>query len=151
MRNLTIKRNKTFVGCMGKFKVYVEDPSSNDTTINGVTCRKLGELKNGEEKTFEIAEGAAKVFVIADQLSKNFCNEYYELPEGQEDIALSGQCKLNPAAGNAFRFDNNNSAEAIANRKKSTGKGVVILVISLIIGFVVGLLLSSELLEILFN
>lgn len=145
MRNLTIKRNKTFVGCAGKLRVYIEDAASSETVINGVGCRKLGDIKNGEEKTFAIAEDAAKVFVIADQLSKGFCNEYYQLPEGQEDIALSGQCKLNPAAGNAFRFDNNNSAEVLANRKKSTGKGVVVLIIALIFGMVCGFALTSGL------
>jgi hypothetical protein len=36
--------------------------------INNIRCRKLGELKNNEEKTFEIDENQAKVFVIADKL-----------------------------------------------------------------------------------
>lgn len=123
MRHLTVKRNKTFVGCACKLKVYVEDAASAEIQINDVGCRKLGELKNGEEKTFEISEDPAKVYVIADQLSKSYCNEYYQLPAGQEDIALAGQCKFNPAAGNAFRFEGNNSAEVLAHRKKSTAKG----------------------------
>lgn len=143
MRHLTIKRNKTFVGCVGKLRVYIEDAASSEIVINDIGCRKLGELKNGEEKTFEIAEGAAKVFVIADQMSKDFCNDYYELPEGQEDIALSGQCRFNPAAGNAFRFDGNNSAEVLANRKKSTAKGTVVMIIAIVVGLISGILLSS--------
>ena len=60
MRNLTIKRNKTFVACLAKMKVYIEDASANDLTINGIPCRKLGDLKNGEEKNFSIGENAAK-------------------------------------------------------------------------------------------
>ena len=139
MRHLTIKRNKTFVGCAGKLRVYIEDAAIVDIEINGVGCRKLGTLKNGEEKTFEIGENAGKVFVIADQMSKSFCNEYYELSEGQEDIALSGQCKFNPAAGNAFRFENNNSAEVLANRKKSTQKGIGVLIAAVIVGLISGL------------
>ena len=146
MRQLTIKRNKSFVGCLGVFKVYIEDPTANDTTIDGVSCRKLGDLKNGEEKTFVIGENTAKVFVIADQMSKGFCLEYYELPEGQEDIALTGKCKLNPAAGNAFRFDNNNSAAVAATRKKSTWKGVVILIIAIVVGYIGGYLFMRLLL-----
>jgi len=86
MRNLTIKRTKSFVACLIKLKVYIEDPSSNEMKINNISCRKLGDLKNGEEKTFLIGDNAAKVFVIADSLSKGFCNEYYSLPEGQEDV-----------------------------------------------------------------
>ena len=63
-------------------KVYIEDAQSNELIISGVPCRKLGDLKNGEEKTFEIGEDAAKVFVIADTLSKDYCTEFYQLSEG---------------------------------------------------------------------
>ena len=101
MRHLTIKRNKSFVGCFGVFKVYIEDAVFGDTTIDGVSCRKLGDLNNGEEKTFEIGEGAVKVYVIADQMSKNFCNEYYQLPEGQEDVSLPGHATGINADGGA--------------------------------------------------
>ena len=50
MRNLTIVRRKSFVACLAKMKVYIEDPASNELVINKIPCRKLGELKNGEEK-----------------------------------------------------------------------------------------------------
>ena len=78
-RNLTIKRRKKMVACLGTLKIYIEDPMRCDLIINNVACRKLGTLKNGEEKTFQIDKSAAKVFVIADALSKNYCNEYYQL------------------------------------------------------------------------
>lgn len=146
MRNLTVIRAKSFVACLAKMKVYIEDHETSEITINDVPCRKLGELKNGEEKTFSIEEREAKVFVIADQLSKSFCNEYYQLPEGQEDIALSGKNKFNPAAGNAFRFDNNESEEIAANRKKGVLKGLPILVIAVIVGALIGYFLTSGLL-----
>jgi len=138
MRNLTIKRTKSFVACLIKLKVYIEDPSSNEMKINNISCRKLGDLKNGEEKTFLIGDNAAKVFVIADSLSKGFCNEYYSLPEGQEDVFLSGKNKLNPATGNAFHFDHNDSEDVIVARKHNTRKGLLILVGAIIIGFIVG-------------
>ena len=147
MRKLTIKRTKSFVACLAKMKVYIEDPTANELLINGVPCRKLGDLKNGEEKTFEIGEGAAKVFVIADKLSKNFCNEFYELPEGQEDISLTGKNHFNLASGNAFRFDNNESAAALANRKQGTSKGIVVLIIAIVVGFIAGFLITSGLLS----
>jgi hypothetical protein len=54
MRNLTIKREKTFVGSLMKVHVYIEDHFNSEITINNVPCRKLGDLKNNEEKTFEI-------------------------------------------------------------------------------------------------
>lgn len=145
MRNLTIARAKSFVACLAKIKIYIEDPTSNETTINNIPCRKIGELKNGEEKTFQIENQAAKVFVIADKLSKNYCNEYYQLPEGQDDVYLSGKNKFNPAAGNAFRFDHNENDEIIANRKHGTRKGLIVLVIAVVIGAVIGYLVASGL------
>ena len=143
MRKLTVKRTKSFVGCLGKMKVYIEDSSSNEVVINNVQCRKLGTLKNGEEKTFEIDENAAKVFVIADKLSKNYCNDYYELSEGADDVFLSGKNKYNPAAGNPFRFDNNNSEGAAANRKRGFRKGLAVLIAAVMVGAVVGFCISS--------
>ena len=147
MRKLTIKRRKTFVACLMKLKVYIEDPSAGELTINGVACRKLGDIKNGEEKTFEIGEQAARVFVIADTLSKNYCNEFYELPERQDDISLSGKNCFNPANGNAFRFDNNTSAAALENRKRGLKKGVVVLIVSIVVGAAVGFLIAYTLLH----
>lgn len=137
MRNLTIKRTKSFVGCLSKMKVYIEDPTS-EFQISGIPCRKIGDLKNGEEKTFQIEEQAAKVFVIADMITKNYCNEYYQLPSGQEDVFLSGKNVFNPATENAFRFDNNDSEEIIANRKRNARKGILVLVIAAVVGLTVG-------------
>lgn len=78
-------------------------------------------------------------------MSKNYCNEFYQLPAGQEDVFLSGKNKFNPANGNAFRFDNNESEENIANRKRGTRKGLLILIIAAIIGAVVGYSITSGL------
>lgn len=138
MRNLIIKRNKTFVGCAMSLKVYVEDAMSTEIKINGVSCRKLGTIKNGEEKSFLIDNEAVKVFVIADKLSKDYCNEFYKVPEGQEDIYISGKCKYNPANGNAFRFDGVTDEEVLANRKKGNKKGLIVLVIALVVGMLAG-------------
>ena len=146
MRNLTVKRIKSFVGCLVKIKIYIEDPTSNEILINNTPCRKIGDLKNGEEKTFQIDDQEAKVFVIADKLSKNYCNEYYQLPNGQEDIFLSGKNRFNPASGNAFRFDNNESEEIVANRKRGTRKGLLILIIAAIVGAAAGYWITSGLL-----
>ncbi len=146
MRKLTIKRKKKFVACLGKMKVYIEDAQSSELIISGVPCRKLGALKNGEEKTFEISENAAKIFVIADNLSKDYCTEFYQLTDGQDDIVLTGENYFNPANGNAFRFDNNNSEEVLAARKKGNQKGTIVLIIAIIVGFIIGFAISSGIL-----
>ena len=138
MRNLIIKRNKSFVGCLGKLKVHLEDPMSNDLTINGVSCRKLGTLKNGEEAVFKIDSNSAKVFVIADKLSKGFCNEFFTIPAGENDFFLTGQCRYNPATGNAFRFDNVVDEEVLKNRKKGSKIGILVLIVAAIVGGAIG-------------
>jgi len=145
MRNLTIKRTKSFVASFAKMKIYIEDTTSSEMLINDTPCRKIGDLKNGEEKTFQIGEQEAKVFVITDKLSKNYCNEYYQLSEGQEDIFLSGKNRFNPANGNAFRFDNNESEEIVANRKQGARKGLLILIVAAVVGAFVGYAITSGL------
>ncbi len=150
MRNLTIKRIKSSAGCLAQLKIYIEDASSNELLINGIPCRKIGEIKNGEEKTFVIGEESAKVFVIADKLSRNYCNEFYQLPAGQEDVFLSGKCHLNPARGNAFLFDNNDSAEVMQLRKKGSKKGWLILCVALIFGWIIGIVVGRAFGSVLF-
>lgn len=104
MRKLTIKRKKSFVASLAKLKVYIEDPAG-ELDITGIKCRLLGTLANGEEKSFYIEENAAKVFVIADKMSRDYCYDCRNLPEGNEDIYLTGKNAFNPATGNAFRFE----------------------------------------------
>ena len=148
MRNITIARAKSFVGSLAKLKVYIEDHARGELTISDVPCRKLGDIKNGETKTFIIDDQSAKVFVIPDKLSRNFCNEFYQLPFGQEDIFLIGRCHFHPFSGNAFRFDNNDTEEVIANRKKGSKKGLIILIVCAIIGFLVGYLPYSDIIPV---
>lgn len=146
MRKLTIERRKTFVACAMKLKVYVETDGVGDLVINDTPCVKLGTLKNGETQTFEVTEKAAKVFVIVDSASKNYCNDMYQLPEGSEDVSLSGQNKFSLASGNAYVFDNNDNPEAVANRKKGKTVGTVVAVVAIVIGAIVGFLLGSGIL-----
>ena len=138
MRNLTITRTKSFVACIAKMKVYIEDPEAGELTINGTPCRMLGALKNGETATFPIGNQAAKVFVIADKASRNYSNDCYPLSAGLEDVAISGKNTYHPGAGNPFRFEGVTDPEVLANRKKGSRKGIVVLVAALILGFLIG-------------
>lgn len=140
MRNLTIKRVKKYTASLMKMKVYIEDPVCAEMLINNVPCRKLGDLKNGEEKTFQIGEGEAKVFVIADKLSKNICNEFVQIPAGTEDVYLSGRNHLNPMAGNPFRFDGFVTEEVLQNRKKGTRKTVIVMCAAVVVGLIIGII-----------
>ncbi len=138
MRTLTLKREKSFVGCLAKANVYIEDAEANELSIGGVPCRKIGTLKSGETKSFKISEAEAKLFVIADSLSKDFCNDFYQIPTGTDDVSLSGRNRFNPAAGNAFRFNGNDNVQALENRKKGKRLGLVIFSVFIVLGAVGG-------------
>lgn len=45
MRNLTVKREKSFVACLITMKVFAEDKEHGETVIDGTPCRRIGELK----------------------------------------------------------------------------------------------------------
>ena len=145
MRNLTIQRTKSMVGSFAKVKVYIEDHCTNELTIQNVPCRKLGELKNCETKTFQVGEESVRIFVIADTVSKDFCNELYVLPTDTEDIFLSGKNTYNPAAGNPFRFDGITDEVTLQNRKQGKGKNMLVLVVALLIGLAIGFIATSGL------
>ncbi len=147
MRNLIITREKTYVARLITMKVYIEDSVSGDTKINGVLCRKLGTLKNGEQKSFPIDDTAARVFVIADKLSKGFCNEFFDVPAGTFDVAIKGKNHYNPFAGNPFRFEGVDNEEVLANRKKMRKRSYIVMAIALVVGVVLGVvsgLLDSD-------
>lgn len=140
MKTVTIRRNKTFVGCAAKLKVYLEDPNGTDLEIDNHPLRKLGELKNGEEKSFEIPESDLdrRLYIAVDKMSREICNDFYVIPAGEGDLSLSGKCHFNPAIGNAFRFDGNTGAEVTENRKSAKRKGLMILLIAVLVGAAVG-------------
>jgi len=138
MRTLTVKRDKRYVGSLAKNKLYIEDPTSNDIVINHVKCRKLGEIKNGEEKSFVIEENEAKVFAITDKLSKGYCNDYYKIPAGNEDVFIQGRTSFSLISGNAFLFDGVSDEEILQNRKKNKKKGITVFIIAILVGFAVG-------------
>ena len=54
MRKLTITREKSFVACLNKTKFYIEDENCCDLVIRGVSCRYLGDIKNGGEETLRL-------------------------------------------------------------------------------------------------
>lgn len=147
MRKLNIKRIKRFVACTVRVKVYIEDPMENDLTINGCACRFLGTLKNGESATFSVSEAEARVYVIADKLSKDYCNDYYTLPAGVEDVTLTGRNNFDLASGNAFRFDGVGDKNVLTNRVKGRNKGAVVLIAAIIIGLLLGGLGGSALMR----
>ena len=144
MRQLTVTRRKKFAASLAKIKFYIEDPENGDTDITGVRARKLLELKNGETQSIGIGDNAARLFAIAGPASKDWCVDVYNIPEGSENIELTGQNMFNLANGNAFRFDGNDDDPAVKEiRNKGNKRGFLILIIAILIGAVVGALIAS--------
>lgn len=144
MRKVYLTRDKSFVGCLGKLNVYVEDASNPETVISDIPCRKVCRIANGETVSFDIGEEETRVIVIYDQLSKNYCNDFYRIPAGVADVEIGGKCTYNPGAGNPFRFHGVTDEDVIANRKRTGKKGILIMVIAAIVGFAIGILSNMD-------
>lgn len=144
MRQLTVRRRKVFNAFAAKARVYIEDPYHPEITIEGTPCRKLGDLKNGGELSVLIGDESVRLFVIADKLTKSYSGDYYQIPEGSDDIVLTGQYQMTPG-GNLFRFDDNDTPGIQTHRKKRTVVATILLVAALIIGLCAGRLISGGL------
>lgn len=140
MRNIIIKRKKEFSGSFIKLKVYIEDYQTSEIMINGVPCRKIGELRNGEERAFTVGDNPAKIFVIPNKINRNYINDFFQLPLGNQDIYLTGGNTLNPLIGYRFGFDIISSEEVLINRKKNNKHLAAIYIITFISLFVVAFL-----------
>ena len=148
MRNLTIKREDSFVGKLTNAKVYLADSVEGEKIeIAGRQCRYLGSIKNGEEKTFEITNEKCRVFVIADKITKNICNDFYTISAGQNDVVLTGKHQFNLLNLSAFIFDGMPTREMARNRQyNKTLGGIVIacvVVVCMVLGLILGLSLGS--------
>ncbi len=144
MRQLTIHRLKATVAGITEFNVYIEDNAAGDLKINGVLCRKLGTIANGEIKTFLIPTTAARVYVFAktfrDRLGKNLINEFYPLPAGVEPVQLRGKCSANLLAGMHFRFEGVQDRQVLRNRRRSAMWSWIIVAAVLALGILGNLL-----------
>lgn len=149
MRRIWIKRRKAAAASMAAMKVYIEDPENGDVTINGIRCRKLGLLKNGRKVHYNIEEDALKVFVISGKISRKVEYDFAQLPEGRDDIVLSGKNIFKPFNGNPFLFDETEGEVTIVNHKLPSRAGTALLVIAILLGIgggiFAGVMLSNKL------
>lgn len=143
MRRLWITRHKAAAARFAKMKVYMEDPENGDTDINGHLCRKLGELKNDQQKHFAIGSDEAKIFVVADKRSRNLRNGFVRIPEGEDDVFLAGRNYRKPGAGTYFRFDGVTEETVGKNRAAGRRKGRGLLITAIIVGILVCVLAGA--------
>ena len=98
-------RKKSFVASLMKVFVYVTSNLPGDMIIEGLNCRKVGELTNGKQATYEIPDEGAYLFVVFDRLLPEafHCKKF--IPPGSADVTLYTKPKLSPFLGNPFQID----------------------------------------------
>ena len=139
MRRLILKRRKSFVACLTRMQVYIEDKLYGDTRINDSLCSKLGTLKNGEEACFSIPEEETKVFVVADKLTRNLFNDFRTIPAGDADVYLSGAVDSSGIGANPFLFDGDGGEETRQHRKRLKKNGKIALIAGIIAALAIGI------------
>ena len=105
MRKLTVTRKKAFPACLSPMSVYLEDPIFGDTTVSGYKCKRIGTLKNGESKRFDILEGSRRLFVVSERMKELPTESFCVIPAGKENVFVSGKNRCKPDHGNPFYFD----------------------------------------------
>ena len=125
------------MGALNVLKIYIEDRYIPEIYINGVPCRKIGTVKNGATETFKIPNKTLKVFAIWNKTTRNISNDYYELPEGEADVFLSGRATSNLLRFNPFKFDGNENTEGEELRSKAFKKSVLALALVVVGVFLV--------------
>ena len=111
MRNLTVTRRKALPWALYPLNVCLCDENA------GKEPDVLGEIRNGEEKTFEIGDEETVVSVSPPTVPRWFMCEKKVIPAGSEDVTLSGKVRYSPFLGNPFLFDDPDEKTA-AERKK---------------------------------
>ena len=150
MRNLTITRRKASGNRRGKIDFYIEDPNGEIDLI-GTKCRLLGVIFDGESMTFEIGNASYKLYAFSKKLGIGSYNDYIIIPEGEDDLEVSGSVKFDFFMGSPFLFDGNINDEKIINRNKTRKKVMAIMIPTMIIGFAFGALACYYLLTAIFN
>lgn len=96
MRNLTVVRQKSFVGSLMKAKIYLTTTAKQTLIVNKHDFEKVGEIKNNSTITISIPIHEVYFVVGYDK----FSNYSYLVPAGDDDLCLYIKPKLNPFKGN---------------------------------------------------
>ena len=144
MRRVYLTREKSFVGCLGKMQVYIEDQARAEIELDGIPCRHAGELANGETIDFVIPNEERTVFVIASANTRKYCGDKFVISAGDIDVELVGKNVYNPGLGNPFRFHGVTDEDALADRKRENKKGIALTALAVLIGLVFGFAVSAD-------
>ena len=104
MRKVIIYRNKAIAGCTGKVSIYTSNRLEEEEKITKDKCEFIGKIKNGSSLEFEINEEEIVVIAAYDSMNVLMPTDYILIPQGNDNVELTGKVKLNPSKGNPFIF-----------------------------------------------
>ncbi|MDR3292632.1 MAG: hypothetical protein LBT20_00840 [Clostridiales bacterium] len=102
MRNLTIQREKSIIACLAKIRIFIED-EHGDLILDGIKCKQIGVLKNGETDSYSITSENIKVFVVFSKIAPQKYHAVRQLEAGQNVELFTGPTG-DPLAGNPFNI-----------------------------------------------
>ena len=88
--------------------VYASGIKMDFPAIVKGTHQFLGTLKNGKSISCEIPDGEITVMAGYDNLGVCMMTDFVHIPNGTQDVVLSGKTVLNPLMGNPFYFEKEN-------------------------------------------
>lgn len=104
MRRLIVSNRFSLCSLIGSLKVYIDNPSG-ELEIRTCKCHKLGQLKNGESKAFEIDENEHLIYLFFSEASRDSQALIIPIHKGKDEIKISGRRKFNPTSYNPFTLD----------------------------------------------
>ena len=130
MRTVTIIRAENNVAPKSVCKVYVTDPNAPDAAIGSEACREVGTLNNGGSTVFAVGSEPVRILVAAEDAEQA---DRYDLPEGDADVTLTGECVFLRTGNTAFLFDSSIAAQIEAQKAVPQKKKPFVLVILLVL------------------
>ena len=106
MRKVTINRIRAIAGFAGKVSIYTSNKLVEGEKITKDKCDFIGKIKNGSSLEFEINKEGIVVIAAYDSMNVFMPTDYILIPQGNDNVELTGKVKLNPSKGNQFIFLN---------------------------------------------
>ncbi len=101
MRQVTIKRQASVNGFFQSLCLYVEDAEQGTDEVCGVRCRKLFNIKSGEERSFEIGDDDVRIFAVEGQSVDESTVTEYPIAAGNDDLFIGAKYQ---SVGKTVRF-----------------------------------------------
>lgn len=103
MRQLTIKRKKSFIASLAKIFVYLETNEEIDSKIiNGRLFKQVGSITNGNEISINISNVRTKLLIAYSKIMPEHFHVTYVIDEGDKNVILYTKPKFSPSQGNPF-------------------------------------------------